>query len=140
VLAHEAERVFHGQHPHIDCHDVYTAALSYLDADSFRFFGVNMLAPRLMLLIFFVPFVMSIWYIASVTLSPVAASLVPFSLSFGVCHNIRAPRYLVHTLFWRCCHSWIPLSLRCTFPSYSKSRRTNRAHIWCFRARLSLAC
>src|ERR1035441_1514915 len=61
VLAHAAERVLHGERPHVDFHDVYAGALSYLDAASFRMFGTNLLAPRIMLLIFFAPTAAAIW-------------------------------------------------------------------------------
>ena len=76
VLAHAAERVLHGERPHVDFHDVYTGALSYLDAASFRMFGTNLLAPRIMLLIFFAPTVAAIWFIAARMLRPAAASMV----------------------------------------------------------------
>lgn len=76
VLAHAAERVLHGEQPHVDFHDVYTGGLSYLDAAAFPLFGTTLLAPRIMLLIFFVPAVAALWYIASTLLRPAAASLV----------------------------------------------------------------
>ena len=76
VLAHAAERVLHGQRPQVDFHDVYAGALSHLDAASFKMFGINMLAPRIMLLIFFVPAVAAIWYIASRMVRPAAASMI----------------------------------------------------------------
>jgi Dolichyl-phosphate-mannose-protein mannosyltransferase len=76
VLAHAAERVLHGQRPHVDFHDIYAGGLSYLDAASFKLFGTSLLAPRIMLLLFFVPAVAAIWYIASRMLGPAAASIV----------------------------------------------------------------
>ena len=76
VLAHAAERVLHGERPHVDFHDVYAGALSHLDAASFKMFGTNLLAPRIMLLIFFAPAAAAIWYIASRMLRPAAASMV----------------------------------------------------------------
>jgi hypothetical protein len=76
VLAHAAERVLHGQRPHVDFHDVYTGGLSYVGAASFKMFGTNMMAPRITLLLFFVPAMAAIWYIASRMLSPTAASLI----------------------------------------------------------------
>ena len=60
VLAHAAERVLHGQRPHVDFHDVYSGGLSYLGAASFKMFGTTLLAPRIMLLLFFVPAVAAI--------------------------------------------------------------------------------
>ena len=68
--------MLHGERPHVDFHDVYTGALSYLDAASFKMFGTNLLAPRIMLLLFFMPAVAAIWYIASRMLRPAAASMV----------------------------------------------------------------
>jgi len=76
VLAHSAERVLHGERPHVNFHDGYTGGLAYLDALSFRMFGTNLLSPRIMLLLFFVPGVAAIWYIASRMLHPAAASIV----------------------------------------------------------------
>jgi len=76
VLAHAAERVLHGEKPHVDFHDVYSGGLSYLGAASFKIFGATLLALRIMLLLFFVPFVAAIWYIASRMLGPAAASMV----------------------------------------------------------------
>lgn len=76
VEAHAAERVLHGERQHVDFHDVYTGGLSYLDAASFKMFGTNLLAPRIMLLLFFTPAVAAIWYIASIMLGPAAASMV----------------------------------------------------------------
>jgi len=76
VLAHAAERVLHGQRPHVDFHDVYSGALSYVGAASFKMFGTNMLAPRIMFLLFFMPAVAAIWYIASRMFHPAGASMV----------------------------------------------------------------
>jgi hypothetical protein len=76
VEAHAAERVLHGERQHVDFHDVYTGGLSYLDAASFKMFGTNLLAPRIMLLLFFTPAVAAIWYIAFMMLGPPAAFVV----------------------------------------------------------------
>src|SRR5208283_813164 len=76
VLAHAAERVLHGERPQVDFHDVYAGALSHVGAASFEMFGTALLAPRIMLLLFFVPAVAALWYIASKMLGPAAASLV----------------------------------------------------------------
>ena len=76
VLAHAAERVLHGQRPHVDFHDVYSGGLSYLGAASFKMFGTTLLAPRIVLLLFSIPAIAAIWYIASRMLGASAASLV----------------------------------------------------------------
>jgi hypothetical protein len=76
VLAHAAERVLQGQRPHVDFHDVYTGALPYLNAAAFKLFGITLLAPRIMLLVCFVPTVAEVWFIASKMVRPATASLV----------------------------------------------------------------
>jgi len=76
LLAHAAERVLQGQLPNVDFHDPYTGGLTYLGGLAFRLFGTNLLAPRIMLLIFFAAWVPAVWYIASRFANAFAASCV----------------------------------------------------------------
>jgi hypothetical protein len=64
VLAHAAERVLQGDRPHVEFHDTYTGGLSYLDALALRLFGVRLESPRIMLLLFFILWVATFWWIA----------------------------------------------------------------------------
>jgi hypothetical protein len=76
VQAHAAERVLDGDRPHVDFHDTYTGGLSYLNALALWLFGVRLLSLRVMLLLFFIPWVAAFWYIADKITSPTGASLL----------------------------------------------------------------
>ncbi len=76
VQAHAAERVLDGDRPHVDFHDTYTGGLSYLNALALRLFGVRLLSLRVMLLLFFIPWVAAFWYTADKLTSPAGASLL----------------------------------------------------------------
>src|SRR6266853_2664239 len=76
VLAESAERVLHGSLPHRDYHELYTGLLSYLNAVSFRVLGTNLASMRYMLLLFCLPWVSTIYYVASRFVSaPMAAAV-----------------------------------------------------------------
>ena len=64
ILAHTAERTLNGETPQIDFHDNYTGGLSYLNALGMRAFGVRLLSIRIVLFIFFVPWMAVTWYLA----------------------------------------------------------------------------
>ena len=76
VFAHQAERVLHGEIPHVDYHEVYTGGLSYLGALSMRIFGVHLMAPRYALFGFFCAWVSAFWYVARRFSGPRTASLL----------------------------------------------------------------
>jgi hypothetical protein len=56
TIGETALRVFEGQLPHRDFSDVYTGGLAYWNALSFALFGVNLLAPRILLFLSFLAF------------------------------------------------------------------------------------
>jgi len=74
--AHIAERVLHGERPHVNFQDAYTGGLEYLHAFALHIFGEREVSLRLMLLVFFVAWVPSFWYIAYKLSSTATASLL----------------------------------------------------------------
>ncbi len=74
TFAQSAERVLAGQLPHRDFDDVYTGALSYLNAFAFRVFGHHLASPRIVLFLFFLAWVPAVYSIASRWASPLGAS------------------------------------------------------------------
>src|SRR5215470_2215126 len=64
TLGLSAERVLQGQLPHRDFDD-YTGGLTFAHALAFRIFGINSVSMRYVLFAFFVPWVPSLYYIAS---------------------------------------------------------------------------
>ena len=76
VQAQIAERVLHGQRPHVDFQYAYTGGLAYLHALALHIFGDRALSLRLMLLVFFVAWVPGFWYIARKLSSTLGASLL----------------------------------------------------------------
>lgn len=75
-MGQAAERVLAGELPHRDFDDMYTGALSYLNALSFYWWGVDCYSMRLMLLLWFVPFVVAIYWLAQQLIQPPSATLV----------------------------------------------------------------
>jgi hypothetical protein len=76
MLAHTAERTLKGETPQIDFHDGYTGGLSYLNALGMRAFGVRLLSIRIVLFIFFVPWMAVIWYLATRFTTTAGAAVV----------------------------------------------------------------
>ena len=75
VQAHVAERVLHVERPHVQFHDAYTGGLSYLNAFSLWLFGIRLISPRIMLLLFFSVWVACFWHIVGKLTSPLPATL-----------------------------------------------------------------
>ena len=75
-LGQAAERVLHGELPHRDFDDMYTGGLSFLNAASFHIWGVNSQSMCWMLFAWFVPFVLSIYWLMSRFTRPWAAGLL----------------------------------------------------------------
>src|ERR1019366_4691706 len=73
TYAQSAERVLHGELPHRDFDDVYSGGLAYLDALAFRELGTNLASLRIVLFVFFMAWVPSLFYIASRFASAYAA-------------------------------------------------------------------
>lgn len=74
ALAQSAYRVLNGQLPHRDFTEIYTGALSYLHAAGFKLFGVDLVALRLTLFIFFLAWLPAVFFIAYRLVSPFAAA------------------------------------------------------------------
>lgn len=74
VLAQSAERVSFGELPHRDFDEIYTGALSYLNAAGFRLFGTNLASMRYVLYLFFLAWVPSLYYIALRFTTPLIAA------------------------------------------------------------------
>jgi hypothetical protein len=98
TIGQSAERVLSGQLPHRDFEDVYTGGLTYLNALSFRLFGETLLAPRIMLFLFFLAWVPAVYRIAlhftdalgggAVTLLAVAWSLPNYTAALPSWYNL----------------------------------------------------
>lgn len=76
MLGQAAIRVLTGDLPHRDFHDVYTGALSYWHALSFALFGINLLSPRILLLLCFAGFLAAAYGIARRFAAPRPAAAV----------------------------------------------------------------
>jgi hypothetical protein len=104
-----AERTFHGELPNVDFYEDYTGGLSYLDALAFHLFGVRLISQRIMLLLFFVPWVATVWYLASrittpamtilVTLLSVVWSVPVYPCPFGSWYNLYFATFGTAALF-----------------------------------------
>jgi len=64
AIAQSAQRTLEGQMPHRDFNELYTGGLSYLNAVSFRLFGENLLAPRMVLYLFFLAWLPVVYQIS----------------------------------------------------------------------------
>jgi len=64
-IALTAERVMLGDLPHRDFPDLYTGGLTFLNAAAFRTFGVDLLSPRIVLLVAFVAWLIVLYYLSS---------------------------------------------------------------------------
>ena len=76
TLAQSAERVLNGELPHRDFDEVYTGALSYLNAAAFRSFGTTLRSLRLPLFCVFLLWVPVLYYVATRFAAPPLAGAV----------------------------------------------------------------
>lgn len=76
TLAQSAERVLQGQLPHRDFDEVWTGALTFLNAAALRAFGMNLLSLRYPLYLVFLLWVPALFYIATRFAGPAAAGAV----------------------------------------------------------------
>ncbi len=76
TLAQSAERVLDGELPHRDFDEVYTGALSFLNAAAFRVFGTTLRSLRLPLLCVFLLWVPALYYVATRFAAPPLAGAV----------------------------------------------------------------
>ncbi|HEY7684872.1 MAG TPA: glycosyltransferase family 39 protein, partial [Gemmatimonadales bacterium] len=76
TLAQSAERVLDGELPHRDFDEVYTGALSFLNAAAFRVFGTTLRSLRLPLFCVFLLWVPALYYVATRFAAPPLAGVV----------------------------------------------------------------
>ena len=77
MLGQTALRVILGELPHRDFGDVYTGGLAYWNALSFVLFGINLVAPRILLLLSFVGFLSASYAVARRFAAPRGAADPP---------------------------------------------------------------
>jgi hypothetical protein len=65
ALSYLGERTLQGGLPNVDFYDNYTGGLSFLSALAIRLFGARLISGRIVLLLFFIPWVLAVWYLAS---------------------------------------------------------------------------
>ncbi len=73
ALSQSALRVMQGQLPHCDFAEIYTGGLSFIHALAFRAFGVNLMALRICVFLFFLAWLPAVYYIALRFTSAIAA-------------------------------------------------------------------
>lgn len=76
TLGQSALRVFEGQLPHRDFSEIYTGGLSFIHAGAFHLFGVNLLALRICIFVFFLSWIPALYYVALRFTRPLAAGMV----------------------------------------------------------------
>jgi len=64
-IALTAERVLLGELPHKDFPDLYTGGLTFLNAAAFRMLGVELLSPRIALLVAFVAWLVVLYHLSA---------------------------------------------------------------------------
>lgn len=95
TIGQSAERVLGGELPHRDFDDPYTGGLTWVNAGAMRLFGVNLLAPRLMLFLVFLGWVPALWGIARRVAPPAHALLfVALAIAWSI------PSYSVALPSW----------------------------------------
>src|SRR5271169_6320255 len=65
AAAQSADRVLHGDLPHVNYTDIYTGGLAFLNAMAFRYLGENFATPRIVLFCFFLGWIPAVYWIAS---------------------------------------------------------------------------
>lgn len=94
-LAQSAQRVLDGELPHRDFDEIYTGGLSFLYAAAFKSVGLNLFSIRIVLLIFFLGFVPSLYAIALRFASPLLAGAIAL---LGVAWSV--PNYFAGVPSW----------------------------------------
>jgi hypothetical protein len=95
MLAHNAERTLRGELPHRDFDESYTGGLTQLHALTFRAFGVRLLSLRIVLFLFFLLFIPTLYAVARRLLPPWPAGLVAL---LGVVWSV--PNYFASMPSW----------------------------------------
>ena len=84
TLAQSAVRVLDGQLPQRDFIEGYTGGLSMIHALAFRLFGVNLMALRICVFLFFLAWIPAVYYIALRFIPSLAAGLITLlAVSWG---------------------------------------------------------
>jgi hypothetical protein len=94
-LAESAEWVMNGAMPHRDFDEIYTGGLSYLNAATFKAFGITLLSPRIVLFVGFLLWVPALLAIASRFTTPIGAAALTL---LGVVWSV--PNYAVAVPSW----------------------------------------
>ena len=76
TLAQGAIRVLQGQLPHRDFVENYTGGLNYANALGYKAFGINLVTLRVVMFLFFLAWLPTLYYVASRFVSPPAAAAV----------------------------------------------------------------
>jgi len=95
TLAQTAERIIHGEIPHVDFDEMYTGGLSYLHALGFKIFGVKLSSLRIVFFIFLLPYIFSCYWLAS----RVASSFESFVVTV-LCVVWSVPNYMASMASW----------------------------------------
>ncbi len=107
-LGQAAVRVLDGQLPHRDFDDMYTGALSYLNALSFHLWGESSHSMRVMLFAWYLPFVFSVYWIGAMLVGAYAASLVAILAAAWSIPMYAAPMPSWYNLFFA---TWVTCAL-----------------------------
>jgi hypothetical protein len=96
-LAHTAERVLMGQVPHRDFDEPYTGGLTYVNGLAFRVLGTNLSTLRFVLFAVAVPWIATLFYVASRFTSSIPAfGLTLLAISWSI------PNYTAALPSWYC--------------------------------------
>jgi hypothetical protein len=99
TLGQSAERVLNGQLPNRDFDD-YTGGLTFVHALAFRELGISSGSMRIVLFVFFVPWVPAVFYVASRFGSPYSAGAVTLLAVVWSVPNYPAPMPSWYNLFF----------------------------------------
>jgi hypothetical protein len=99
TLGQSAERVLNGELPHRDFDD-YTGGLTFVHALAFRALGINSGSMRIVLFVFFVPWVPAVFYVASRFCSAYSAGAVTLLAVAWSVPNYPGPMPSWYNLFF----------------------------------------
>ena len=100
AVAQSAQRTLEGQLPHRDFDELYTGGLSYLNAFAFRLFGENLLAPRIVLYLFFLAWIPVVYLIAYQFCSATSAAAITLLAAVWSVPNYSAALPSWYNLFF----------------------------------------
>ena len=101
-LGQAAERVLQGQLPHRDFDEMYTGGLSFLNALSFQLFGVHSQSMRWMLLLWSLPFVGAVYWLAAQIAKPVTCLVITLLAAVWSIPMYSAAMPSWYNLFFAC--------------------------------------